>query len=117
MLFPALSKRALRSPKWSDHFSGATVSDLTPQAQEAFIAGFAGSMGTSLLHLKDSIRRSRRAMRAWKRGELASVPFIADVERDPEQEAERFRDLSMDEVVRLLRAAAATPSSADLLHD
>ena len=48
-------------------------------------------------------------MRAWKRGELTSVPFIADVERDPEQEAERFRDLRMEEVARLLRSAAAIP--------
>jgi integrase len=48
-------------------------------------------------------------VRAWKRGELTSVPFIADVERDAEQEAERFRDLTVDEVARLLRAAAAVP--------
>ena len=47
--------------------------------------------------------------RAWKRGELTSVPFIAAVERDPEQEAERFRDLRMEEVARLLRSAAAIP--------
>jgi integrase len=31
------------------------------------------------------------------------------VKRDPEQEAERFRDLDMDEVARLLREAAAVP--------
>ena len=48
-------------------------------------------------------------MRAWKRGELTSVPFIADVERDAEQEAERFRDLSMDEVARLPEQLATTP--------
>ena len=45
--------------------------------------------------------------RAYKRGELASVPFIQDVKRDFDKEAARFREL--DEVVRLLTEAAQVP--------
>jgi integrase len=37
------------------------------------------------------------------------VPFVADVQRDAEEEAERFRDLDMEEVARLLSAAARVP--------
>ena len=44
-----------------------------------------------------------------QRQELVSVPFIIDVKRDPDEEAERFRDLSMEEVARLLAAAARVP--------
>jgi integrase len=44
--------------------------------------------------------------RAYKRGELASVPFIPDVKRDFDKEAARFRELELDEVVRLLTEAA-----------
>ena len=52
----------------------------------------------------------RSALRwAWKRGELASVPFILDVPRDLDVEAERFRNLDMEEVARLLSASSQSP--------
>ena len=106
---PSAEQARFALAKWSDHFSGATVADLTPQAQEAFIAALRAK-GYQPSYISRILSVGRAAlMRAWKRGELTSVPFIADVERDPEQEAERFRDLSMDEVAKLLRAAAATP--------
>jgi integrase len=106
---PSAEQARFALAKWSDHFSGATVADLTPQVQETFIAALRAN-GYQPSYISRILSVGRAAlMRAWKRGELTSVPFIADVERDPEQEAERFRDLSMDEVARLLRAAAATP--------
>ncbi len=35
---PSAEQARFALAKWSDHFGGATVADLTPQAQEAFIA-------------------------------------------------------------------------------
>jgi hypothetical protein len=101
---PSAEQARFALAKWSDHFSGATVADLTPQVQETFIAALRAN-GYQPSYISRILSVGRAAlMRAWKCGELTSVPFIADVERDPEQEAERFRDLSMDEVARLLRA-------------
>ena len=95
--------------KWSDHFGGATIAELTPQKQETFVAALRAN-GYQPSYISRILSVGRAALiRAWKRGELTSVPFIADVERDPEQEAERFRDLKMDEVARLLRAAESIP--------
>jgi integrase len=95
--------------KWSDHFSGATVSELTPQRQEMFIAALR-TKGYQPSYISRILSVGRAALkRAWKRGELTSVPFIADVKRDLEHEAERFRELDVEEVVRLLAAAARVP--------
>jgi integrase len=106
---PSAEQARFALAKWSDHFCGATVSRLTPQAQETFVAALRAN-GYQPSYISRILSVGRAAlMRAWKRGELTSVPFIADVKRDPEQEAERFRDLDMDEVARLLREAAAVP--------
>ena len=106
---PSAEQACFALAKWSDHFGGATVSELTPQRQEAFVAALEAE-GYKPSYISRILSVGRAALRrAWKRGELASVPFIADVKRDLEQEAERFRDLSMDEVARLLAAAARVP--------
>ena len=95
--------------KWSDHFSGITVAELTPQAQETFVAALRGH-GYQPSYISRILSVGRAALvRAWKRGELTSVPFIADVKRDLEHEAQKYRELDMDEVVRLLAAAARVP--------
>jgi integrase len=95
--------------KWSDHFAGASVAELTSQRQEMFIAALRAK-GYQPSYISRILSVGRAAlMRAWKRGELISVPFIADVTRDLEHEAERFRELDLDEVVRVLAAAAQVP--------
>jgi hypothetical protein len=95
--------------KWSDHFAGATVAALTPQAQETFVEALRAN-GYQPSYISRILSVGRAAlMRAWKRGELTSVPFIADVKRDLEHEAEKYRELDMDEMVRLLAAAARVP--------
>ncbi len=95
--------------KWSNNFPGATVSDLTPHSVEAFIAAHRAS-GYKPSYISRVLSVGRAALRwAWKRGELVSVPFIVDVERDLGDEAERFRTLDMDEVARLLASAATVP--------
>jgi integrase len=110
---PSAEQARYALAKWSDHFCGATVAELTPQRQETFVAVLRAK-GYQPSYISRILSVGRAALvRAWKRGELTSVPFIADVKRDPEQEAERFRDLNMDEVARLLRAAAPVPH---LLH-
>jgi integrase len=106
---PSAEQARFALAKWSDHFSGATVSELTPQRQEVFISSLRAN-GYQPSYISRILSVGRAAlMRAWKRGELTSVPFITDVERDPEQEAERFRDLNMNEVAGLLQASAAVP--------
>ena len=113
---PSAEQARFALAKWSDHFCGATVSELTPQAQETFVAALRAN-GYQPSYISRILSVGRAALvRAWKRGELTSVPFIADVKRDPEQEAERFRDLDMDEVARLLREAAAVPHLFDQLE-
>jgi integrase len=106
---PSAEQARFALAKWSDHFSGATVAELTPQRQEAFVDALRAK-GYKPSYISRVLSVGRAAlMRTWKRGELASMPFIGDVERDLEQEAERFRDLNMDEVGRLLAAAAMVP--------
>jgi integrase len=98
---------------WSDHFPGALVSELSPQRQEAFVAELQ-SRGHKASYISRILSVGRAALRwAWKRQELVSVPFITDVKRDPDEEAERFRELSKEEVARLLAATARVPH---LLH-
>jgi len=108
-LIPTAEQARFALGKWSDHFGGAAVSDLTPQRQEKFVSELQ-ARGYQPSYISRILSVGRAALRrAWKRGELASVPFIADVERDLEREAERYRDLELDEVVRLLMAAARVP--------
>jgi integrase len=95
--------------RWSDHFAGATVSELTPQRQEAFIFALQAK-GYKPSYISRILSVGRAALNwAYKRQELVSAPFIMDVKRDPDEEAERFRELSMAEVARLLAAAARVP--------
>jgi integrase len=95
--------------KWSDFFCGATVAELTLQRQEAFVAALQAK-GYRPSYVSRVLSVGRAALlRAWKRQELTSVPFIIDVARDLEEEAERFRDLSMGELSHLLAAAARVP--------
>jgi integrase len=94
---------------WSDHFPGATVSELSPQRQDAFVAALeAKSYKASYISRILSVGRAALNW-AYKRQELISVPFIRDVKRDPDEEAERFRVLSMEEVARLLAASQRVP--------
>jgi hypothetical protein len=73
--------------KWSDYFSGTTVSELTPERLDGFIANLqAKDYEPSYVSRILSVGRAA-LKRAYKRGELASVPFIPDVKRDLDKEA------------------------------
>jgi integrase len=94
---------------WSDHFPEATISELSPQRQEAFVSALQAK-GYRASYISRILSVGRAALNwAYKRQELVSAPFIMDVKRDPDEEAERFRELSMEEVARLLAAAARIP--------
>ena len=94
---------------WSDHFPGATVAEVTPHRQRHFI-GWMRSKGNRDSYISRVLSVGRAALRwAWKEGELVSVPFVLDVHRDPDLEAERYRELNMKEVALLMGAAAKTP--------
>jgi integrase len=106
---PSAEQARFALAKWSDYFAGASVSELTPQRQEAFIASLQAN-GYKPSYISRILSVGRAAlMRAWKRQELVSAPFIIDIKRDLEEEAERFRDLSMEEVARILGAAVQIP--------
>ena len=61
---------------WSDHFAGLQVSDLTPQRVEAFIIALRAK-GYKNSYISRILSVGRAALkRAWKRGELTSVPFV-----------------------------------------
>jgi integrase len=94
---------------WSDYFAGAVVSEIGPPRQKAFIQWMRGK-GLKPSYISRVLSVGRAALRlAWKEGELVTVPFVMDVERDLEQEAERFRNLEMEEVARFLAAAVRVP--------
>ena len=92
---------------WSEFFAGATVAELTPPRQEAFIMWLRES-GKSDGYAARILDTGRAALnRAYKRQELDRVPFIMTVpDRAPAKERRR---LSPQEVSALLTAAREVP--------
>ena len=103
-IYPALSKRALR---WLNGrtFSGTDGFGAYPKRQDDLSLRSEPRI-QGQLHLTHTLGGTRGTDARLKRQELASVPFIIDVKRDLDEEAERFRDLSMEEVARLLGSGA-----------
>jgi len=106
---PSAEQAQIALRVWSEEFAGLLVSELTYVRQEQFIA-LLRARGLTPSYISRIMSVGRAALRwAWKRGELKSVPFVLDVSRDPEKEAERFPPLEREELVRLLEAAARVP--------
>lgn len=84
--------RALRL--WLEHFGAATVAELTPRAQERFLASLR-DRGYSDGYCKRTIAAGAAAIRwTWKRGELTAVPpFISVPDSLPRQ-----RVLELEEI-------------------
>ena len=92
---------------WSDHFGPAVVSDLTPARQEAFVTSLR-DLGHSDGYISRILSTGRAALRrAHKRGELQSVPFVADVETAADKRAKqpKGRVVTIEEIARLFDAA------------
>jgi integrase len=103
---PSAEQARITMGLWSDLLPEITVAELTPECQEVFIADLERK-AYKPSYISRVISVGRAALtRAWKRGEITSIPFIMDVQRDPEAEAERYRDLDPEEVARLLSASA-----------
>src|SRR3954453_6090070 len=102
---PSAEQARFALAKWSDFFGEAVIADMTPQRQEAFVVHLRQG-GASDGYVSRVLSVGRAALnRAWKRQEIASAPFILDVEKG----APRERRLSPAEVAALLRAAATVP--------
>lgn len=86
---------------WTEYFRDATIAEITPlRVQEGFHRWLAGK-GLSPGTVSRVLSVGRAAInRAWKNGEIASVPFIGDVSRDGADP--RGRPLNMDEMSALL---------------
>ena len=64
---------------WSDFFAGATVAEVTPQRQREFIAWLKAQRVPELSdgYIKRILTVGKAAMtRAWKEGEIDSVPYV-----------------------------------------
>jgi integrase len=95
---------ARHSRRLLEHFGDAVIGDLTPAAVDGFTAAMkaTGRGGSYTDRILDSLRSA--LSRAYKLGELASVPFIATVPRD------RFeRRLPSKEELAAMWAAADEP--------
>jgi integrase len=102
---PSAEQAEIACEKWSTFFGPAVIADLRPAKQEAFIEHLR-NQGLSDGYISRVLSVGRAALRfAWKRGELASVPFIMDVPKGPP----RDRRLSMDEARALLIEAKTVP--------
>ncbi len=87
---------------WRHFYSGATLSEVTPDRQRAF-AAWLRSEGKADGYIRRIVADGKSAIsHAWKRGELASVPYI-DLSVAPEGEA-RDRILSLEEMAALWNA-------------
>lgn len=92
---------------WLDFFGDIAVADLGDMArQEAFHDWLRekGMKGSSIGRVLTSGKAAINY--AWKRGELASVPFIAPVKKEDQGASEpRGRPMEVEEVARLLEAS------------
>jgi len=87
--------------KWSDHFPGALVSEVTPETLRLFV-GKLESAGLSEGYIRRTLSVGKRALNwAHQEGLLDRVPFV---KLPPEGEA-RARAMTMQEAVAFLRAA------------
>ncbi len=97
---PSAEQARLALKRWSDFFAGATVSDLTPDRQDAFVTHLRES-GASDGYIARILTVGRAALnRAYKRQEITTVPFIMSVTSD----AVRERRLSLDEAAAFFNA-------------
>jgi integrase len=89
--------------KWLDYWKEASVSDLTVERQEAFLEHLHG-LGIKRSTIQRTINIGKAAIsRAFKRGELISMPFVASV--TVKGHPPKGRPMQVGEVARLYRAS------------
>ncbi len=98
---PSAEQARIALGYWSDFFPRTTISDLTPERQEAFVA-WLRARGCSDGYTSRVLSVGRAALnRAWKRQEIRTVPFVMSLPKAPPRE----RRLSLDEAAALFEAA------------
>ena len=97
---PQTANRACRY--WLDYFGDKSIADITPiKEQEAFHAWLRKEYNLSDSTIKRVLTVGRAAInRAWKRGELSSVPFIKDVSIG--QSEPMGRPMEIEEIAMLI---------------
>ncbi len=99
---PSAEQARYALAKWSDFFAGATLSDLTPDRQEAFVDHLRKT-GSSDGYIARILSIGRAALnRAYRRQEIKSVPFIMSVPSG----CPRERRLTLQESAALFDAIA-----------
>jgi integrase len=89
--------------KWLDYWKEASVSDLTVERQEAFLEHLYG-LGIKGSTIRRTINIGKAAIsRAFKRGELRSMPFVASVA--VKGHPPKGRPMQVEEVATLYRAS------------
>ena len=90
--------------KWLDYWTEASVAELSVERQEAFVKHLEG-LGIKRSTIQRTLNIGRAAIsRAFKRGELSSMPFIVSV--TVKSHPPKGRPLEIDEIARLYQAAA-----------
>ena len=92
---------------WSEFWGASTISDLTVQRQEEFVA-WLKERGYKNAYVSRVLSVGRAAInRAWKRQEIVSTPYIID-EHDRSDAREPYR-LNPEQMFALLEAAKQWP--------
>ena len=95
---PSAEQARIALALWSDYFPGATVAEITIERQESFVSALRDA-GQSDAYINRILTVGRAALnRAYKRGQIQSVPFVMSLEK-PEP---RDRHLPIDDVALLL---------------
>lgn len=90
--------------KWLDYWKEATIADLAVERQEAFVKHLEG-LGIKRSTIQRTLNIGKAAIsRAFKRGELSSMPFIQSV--TVKTHPPKGRPLEIAEIARLYREAA-----------
>lgn len=97
--------------KWVEYYQDATVADLTVEKQEGFL-GWMAAQGYASGYIRRTVNAGKAALNfAYKRQEIASVPFIFTV---PEEQAGGEKVLTVREVARLFNACK--PGDKDFMY-
>ena len=103
--------RAIELRYWSEHFDAAMVGDVTPEQIDALVTKLREA-GKSTGYISRVLDAGRAALNhAHKRGELASVPFVKDIETaaDRRNKQPMGAPMTVEQMTALLDAAAARP--------
>lgn len=96
---------------WIEYYQSDTVADLTVERQEGFL-GWMAAQGYASGYIRRTVNAGKAALNfAYKRQEIASVPFIFTV---PEEHTTKDKVLTVKEVAALFNACE--PGDKDFMY-